>query len=377
MNTLEGNRIAILFVLSVTVVAIVAIVVIGITLLVRKTLERRREYQRSRLHDFYAHKLNALLQADLEEASASTGERERLLVNLREEITRPSRYSKGVRRETLLDIMIDSARNLLGDSRSALERVFSDLGFVDEELRNLSSRHWWVRVKACRALSFMRPKVAVEPLITLLDDKDEDVRVEAAMALVDVAGVDALGPILKHLRFISPWMSLHLSKAILEIGLPAVQDLIDGLASDAPTVRSFCTEMLGSLGDVRAVAPLMIFARYAEAPLRCRALKALGVLGDDSSISLIMVNCSHEDEEVRRSAAGALGRFDTPLAVPFLRDLLLHDTVNVRLAAAEALARLGKAGRETLHELSVSADDLGRSIALQFQSEPDGMVLSL
>ena len=369
MNLFEGNRIAVIFVLAVTAVAIAAIFVIGIWLLLRKARDRRREYQRSRLHDFYAHKLNAVLEADLEEQSTQTGERARFLADLREELVRSSRYSKRVRRETLLDIMLDSARNVTGESRNSLEKVFADLGFVEEQRQDLASGHWWVRAKACRALSLMKAKVAVDPIVALLDDEEEDVRVEAAMALVNVAGVDALGPILKHLPLISAWMSLHLSKAIMEIGQAAVQDLIEGLNSDSLSVQSFCTEMLGALGDVRAVAPLMVVARYADPPLRCRALSALGVLGDDSSISLIMVNCSDENEEVRRSAAAALGRFDTALAVPFLRDLLLQDTIEVRFAAAESLARLGKPGMEALGGITVSADDLGRRIALQFQNE--------
>ena len=373
MKFIEGNQLLLLSVFVATLAIIFAVVVVGLALLLRKRGQRRLESTRAQLQSFYAYKINALLLGtndDDEDLEMSGDDQRRALVEeLNEGLRKTGRFARKLHRETIRDVMIDLARNLVGESRSAIGEMFGLLGFADEELTDLDSKHWWVRAKACRASSIMSSKGAVERLVALLEDEEEDVRVEAAMALVEIAGTDALGPLLKHLKKISVWMSLQLSHAILKMGSAAVEDLVAGLNSDSYSVQSFCVQMLSAIGDVRAVEPLIRLAQYASAPLRSQAITALGVFGEGTSLTIIMKNCSHDNEEVRKCAASALGRFDTPLGVPFLRELLLHDAVDVRLAAGESLARLGKAGNAALREAEISADNLGRGIALQFRSE--------
>ena len=365
MTFTEDNDVVLLFVFIVTLAVIFVGAIVGLALVIRKASKRHREFQQSELHEFFAKKLYDVLHA----AGRKRGEQRILVKDLKEHLEHAGPFSRRLQRETLRGVMIDAARDLVGDSRVVLNQMFAQLGFVDEELRDLRSKHWWVRAKACRATSLMESRAALDPLVALLEDNEEDVRVEAAMALVTIAGTDALGPLLHHLRMISVWMSLHLSQAILKLGSSAVDDLMKGLNVDPPSVRSFCVQMLGALGDVRAIAPLIEFARDAEVPLRCQTITALSVLGDESSMSFLMECCSHESEDVRRSAAAALGRIDAPMAVPFLRDLLVRDSVDVKLAAGESLARLGRPGMEALREVIGSADELARSIARQFRNE--------
>lgn len=361
----EDNDVVLLFVFIMTLAVIFVGAIIGLALVIRKASKRQREIQQSELQEFFAKKVYDVLHA----AGRRKGEQRILVEDLKDHLAHSGPFARTLRRDTLRGVMIDAARNLVGESRVVLNQMFAQLGFVDQELRDLRSKHWWVRAKACRATSLMESRAALDPLVALLDDEEEDVRVEAAMALVTIAGTDALGPLLHHLRTISVWMSLHLSQAILKLGSSAVEDLIGGLNVDAPSVRSFCAQMLGALGDVRAIAPLIAFARDADVPLRCQAITAVGVIGDESSMSFLMECCSHESEDVRRSAAAALGRIDAPLAVPFLRDLLVGDTADVRLAAGESLARLGRPGMDALREVIGSADDLARNIARQFRNE--------
>ncbi len=365
MTLPEDNEVVLLFVFIVTLAVIFVGAIVGLALVIRKASKRHRDIHQSELHEIFAKKLYDVLHA----AGRRKGEQRNLVNDLKEHLAHSGTFSRTLRRETLRGVMIDAARDLVGESRVVLNQTFAQLGFVDQELRDLRSKRWWVRAKACRAMSLMKSRTALEPLVTLLDDEEEDVRVEAAMALVTIAGTDALGPLLHHLKMISVWMSLHLSQAIIKLGSSAVDDLIKGLNVDPPSVRGFCVQMLGAIGDVRAIAPLIAFARDAEVPLRRQAITALAMLGDESSMSFLMECCSHESEDVRRSAAAALGRIDAPMAVPFLRDLLVGDTVDVRLAAGESLARLGRPGMDALREVIGTADELARSIARQFRNE--------
>jgi len=367
MDFIEGNRVLLVFVFILTLAVIFVVTIVGLTLLVKKITHRRRNERQPQLEYFFSHKINAILNEEQGMPGSGPSEQKSpLLELLRQYFERLGRRKRRVERQALRDVMVATARNLAGESRRDIGRLFAELGFVDEELRDLRSSRWWIRAKACKAVSVMRPAEAIDPLVTLLDDKEAEVRMEAAMALVEIAKVNALGPLLSHLKIISTWMSLHLSQVILGMGSDAVADLIKGTRSDSPSVRKFCVQMLGAIGDISASEPLMVLARFADDDLKCGALTALGLIGNDSSLSLILECCRSDNEDVRKSAAVALGSLGAPEAVPILAELLAADSVDVRLAAGESLRRHGAPGEAAMRQLASTSDELGRMVARQF-----------
>lgn len=74
---------------------------------------------------------------------------------------------------------------------------------------------------------------------------------------------------------------------LLPIGRPAVEVLIEYLDDDDWVVREAAADLLGKLGDVRAVEPLMErLRRDKDTGVKELALKALGLIGDARPIEL-------------------------------------------------------------------------------------------
>ena len=69
--------------------------------------------------------------------------------------------------------------------------------------------------------------------------------------------------------------------ALLRIGRPAVEILIESLRDDDWVVREAAADLLGKIGDVRAVEPLMERLRLdKDTGVKEHALKSLGLIGD-------------------------------------------------------------------------------------------------
>lgn len=101
-------------------------------------------------------------------------------------------------------------------------------------------------------------------------------------------------------------------------------------------------QILGALGDIRAIDPLMKLLRYSKYPdMRGSAAQALGDLNDTRSVGLLIQTLqADEDEWVRGCAAEALGQLgDSRAFEPLLE--AFHQDIWVRSRAAEALGRLG------------------------------------
>jgi HEAT repeat protein/nucleoside 2-deoxyribosyltransferase len=127
----------------------------------------------------------------------------------------------------------------------ALPYAPKQLSRVDVELRQ----------KACWVLMELRSKQSVEPLIVALGDEDSSVRNSAAEALGSIGDSRAVGPLIAVLGDRAVGWSA--AKALVKIALPAVESLITALEDEDREVCRLAAEILGRIGDSRAVEPLI------------------------------------------------------------------------------------------------------------------------
>jgi HEAT repeat protein len=99
-------------------------------------------------------------------------------------------------------------------------------GRVDVER---SDRRWW----AARSLALIDSPAAVALLLPLLSDPDADLRACAIAALGARRAVEAVSALVAALADPSPYLSRLASDALIQIGPPAVPDLIRALQTSA------------------------------------------------------------------------------------------------------------------------------------------------
>jgi HEAT repeat protein len=366
----ESNQ----FVFAFFVTLLVGILVIAVAggLVIQKMTYGPRMARKTKLEEWYGRKMDPILLEDLPEESLNPESEEFssaievLCKPLRKELAHVNWFSRRAHRRALKHVMIEMSRELVGETRARLTLAFRYFGLIDSEIRDLKSDRWWIRANACRNVAQMQALEAGDALVELLDDREEDVRTEAAMALVGIARVRGLERILSNVKGISTWMSIQLSKAVLGMGAAAVPELIGALKTGCPSVRSFCVEMLGEIGDINACTPLISFARTASSNLLCKCLIAIGKLGDDSGRPILLEHLDDTNEEIRIHAANGLGFLAVPDTAAALKDHLIRDKIHVRLAAGRALMRIGERGQTALLEAYQSSDEIGKKVVLQY-----------
>ena len=120
----------------------------------------------------------------------------------------------------------------------------------------------------------------------------------------------------------------------------AVEPLIDALKTNLKTEAA---EALATLADVRAVEPLIAALQNTRLAMEQVAAKALGKLGDARAVEPLIAALSHKYAPERAAAAEALGaigdsRAIEPLKLARERE---NEQVSVRAAATKALMKLG------------------------------------
>jgi hypothetical protein len=265
--------------------------------------------------------------------------------------------------------MLQLTTEVIGETRIRLTHAFEYFDFVNENIATTTDNRWWIRAKGCKNAGLMLNEAALPHLEQCLDDENDDVRIEAAQAMLDIAGVDILAPILMRLHEMSLWMRVRLSKSILIFGEHAVLPLIAAVRSEYPVIQGFCAEMLGILGDVKAVPTLLEYIDYTVPEVKHKSLIALGRIGDDRSIPVIKKFLESENEQLRIDAARAAGNLSSPSLAFYLHWMLVKDVMAVKLAAGEALSRSGEMGIKSLKYALDLGDEDVRKVAMQFLHE--------
>ena len=292
-----------------------------------------------------------------------------LLINFKIDLNIDTISKRNARRRSLKRVMLQLAPEMIGETRFRLTRAFEYFDFVTETLVTLRDHRWWIRAKGCKNAGLMLCEAALPHLEQCLDDENDDVRIEAAQAMLDIAGVDIIAPILMRLHEMSLWMRVRLSKSILLYGETSVAPLVSSMRSEYSVIQGFCAEMLGILGDVKAVPTLLEYIDYTVPEVKHKSLIALGRIGDDRSVPVIKKFLESDQEQLRIDAAHAAGNLSSPSLVYYLHWMLVKDVTSVKLAAGEALARSGEMGIKSLKYAADIGSEEVRNVAMQFLHE--------
>lgn len=315
--------------------------------------------------------LNTYLFSDVhadhvEEAVLYRQQLEPLLFQLQKDLRMYSESKNSAKRRSLKRVALGLTSEVIGETRVRLNMMFEYFGFVDEAIDSLRDAAWWIRAKGCRNAGLMMSELSLPYLEECLDDEYEDVRIEAAQAMITIAGVGSLAPILMRLKDLSLWMQVRLSNSILKFQAEAVPQLSLGIKSEYPAVQGFCIDLLGMIGDVSAVPTILEYISFENPDVQQKSLIAFGRNGDQRAIPIIQKFLDSDDRNLRLAAAKAAISLSSPAIAYDLHKHLLKDEVEIQLASAEALSRSGETGIKSLLYASTFNDLKVRLIAHQF-----------
>ena len=253
----------------------------------------------------------------------------------------------------------DSATNI--SSHSVDQAAWSVLlkGLKDGSAAN--------RIAAIDALSTMGGNgEAVHLIESALKDRDDSVRVEAALRLGDMGNPASVPALKEALDDKSPVVAFAAARALAQMGDTEGRDeLIEVLTGDRRISGGFFSTGTGfarqqmsdpwSLVTMGASQTASIFGGpFAgvgvafvhqlltdnSAPPRAASAQALGEDGSERAVRVLEKALTDHNWTVRAAAAEALGRTSEPHAIPRLEPLLKDNKAPVRYAAAASIVRL-------------------------------------
>jgi hypothetical protein len=250
-------------------------------------------------------------------------------------------------RRIVADLLLAPLHAARGDLVQHVRNAAMAIGLVDQWITDLGNRRWWRRADSVRALGFVEELSALPAIMRALDDKHEEVRAAAVDATGRLGDPRAIPALLGHLADGSRYQRARIVDALRNLGPPVTPALVE-LARAHPDCTRLAAEVLGLIGTIAAIDPLLQWCSDPRSDVRAAALGALGSIGlDDRSYYFALRALGDGDPQARAMAARALGRGRREDAAGYLAERLDDEWLPAAQAAG-ALRRLGGAGRAAL-----------------------------
>jgi HEAT repeat protein len=242
---------------------------------------------------------------------------------------------------------------------------------VDELIEQLGSEKASQRWGAAEALGRLGDRKAVPALVEGLRDPHAFVRWSAAQALGQIGGETAIPMLLPLLQEKDPLVRRSAVDALGYLDNPtARKSLHQALHDPDPSVLRNAIEATAQLGESSAVdAVIRALEQCPDLWVRYSAAEALGTIGDHRAIPPLMEVSRDRSEMIRRAAIRSLGLLQDSRAIPVLVQALEDSDVQVRLFAADGLAQIGHEGAlpQLRQRLQDNASAFGRKVGTAAQ----------
>ncbi len=278
----------------------------------------------------------------------------------------------------------------INDTQRALEAVAfqrwneaAPLGDAAVEPLLVVFKHPILRQKAAEVLVHIG-QPAVEPLAAMLTNRDQTIRWAAIETMGKIGGTQAAQLLVTTLKQGKSEEQETAVQALIQIGQPAVDPLIDIFEeadsnlqeiiksilvniknaavdplvtalkhSDVAVVRRTIVQILGEIGDPQAVAALVPALDDRDWGMRWAAAQALGKIGDTRAVEPLVAALNDQESSVRWTAAEALGEIGDPQAIESLTALL--NNCDLPFVRRQVVAALGKIGGSQAKEVLTNA----------------------
>jgi twitching motility protein PilT len=177
-------------------------------------------------------------------------------------------------------------------------------------------------------------------LVPLLEEGDNDLRqrtVRVLLNIPDTAGV--LRAFIHRAKSLAGWIRERAMETLQEFEESLIEPVVELLGDPEDDVRVSGLMLAAFFEDPRLVEPIIRLMKDPDWWLRITAAQILGKLGDARAVDVLIE--ALKDEDLKWTAVGSLGAIGDPRALRPIAGLLSDPAAEVRLEVLNALEKFG------------------------------------
>lgn len=262
-------------------------------------------------------------------------------------------------REKLLDEIIHLHENFTGEVAERLELLFIRLGFHEDSIRRLKSRHWHHVARGMRELALMNVKEAYPLISPFVSHKNQLLRHEARVALMKLSDTNHLSFLSKETEKLSDWDQANIYTMLSKMPESVIPDFSQWLNSTNKSVVNFSITMIGAFQQQQSSDVLLNMLDLSDDHQKLLIIRSLRMLNNIKSEEKLCTSYPSFSSEVQREALRTLETIGTTRSKPLFIKLLQQpqEDISMTVQIIRSLLSIGPEGKQMAEELYKSGGD--------------------
>lgn len=256
--------------------------------------------------------------------------------------------SDNYRRQVLIDQIIDVSVNLKGDTEEKLRKLYMELNLDEDSLARARSHKWHKKIKGFRELAFMGIREGNEEMYSVLNSRNEILRMEAQISLVRLSDENHFEFLSQLRRPFSLWEQITLHDLIIQHEIP-VPDFQKWLSSPNPTVVMFALRMIREFKQKEAEQEVRKVLLHRDQRVSQLAVEVAGDLDMRSTLDTMKRMYKFQEYNSCLEIVKSMGKMPEQAMLGFLKLVLdKEDDVQLQIEAVKAIENMGEPGVQAL-----------------------------
>jgi hypothetical protein len=272
-------------------------------------------------------------------------------------------------RQCLIDEVIIAKKSLAGSAGENLIKLYNQLGLERDSEHKLDSLKWHIKARGIQELAAMGRKDKVRKIYRHTNNRNEFIRMEAQLGIVQLYGWEGLRFLDVVSYPITAWQQIKLLSQLTGTPGSDLAAMNRWLISTNVSVIAFTLKLAGTHRIFDLHDQVAACLCNPDAGIRVLTVKCLEQIYNESTAGLIIDQYANNDKKYRVAALDAIGPIGSPDNIPFLVTALSHVDNHLKLGAARALCLLGIEGLHALGSFERSEEFPWNEIFLQAKTE--------
>jgi len=267
------------------------------------------------------------------------------------------RISKGkFRKQLLINQICDLNLNLSGLNSENLKKLYYNLNLHKRTFKKIYSLKWHKKIKGFKELYAMNITEKNNVLYKYINSRNDLVRIEAQIALVDLSkeesDVDAFDFLHKLTTPFSLWEQITLHNILVQRNIE-IPDFGEWISSKNDTVVMFCLRMIREFKQIDNVENVILLLSHKNENIRKLAIQILGDFKEGGNF--LKLSYKNEIFDNKLEILKSLRKIKNYRYINFLQMVIdSEDSADLQIEAAKAIREVGRKGNAALKKMLTS-----------------------
>jgi hypothetical protein len=243
-------------------------------------------------------------------------------------------------RQLIIDEMLKLKKNLTGTGVEDLYKLYDKLSLYEDSYRKLKSNRYQLMVMGIRELSEMNFRAYYRPIYKCTNHIQEDVRIEAQVAIVRLFGVKGLRFLSRITYTISEWQQMTLLHLLNNMKNEKPKGIEKWFDSKNDSVIIFSLRLADKYNCFELLEKIQHFLHHPNDSVKIQSVYCLRSIYDESTEFLLIANYEIVSKPIKIAILDVLKSLSTELSIPFLNKQLADNDLEIRFSVLRILSKL-------------------------------------